>query len=276
MVPLGDVMRAGSIGQIVESRKDGWDVGDLVQGAFGWQDYAVTDGGGFIPMSKLPPGVPPNLAMGLFGITGLTAYFGTLDVGQPKAGDCFVVSGAAGATGSVAGMIAKIVGCRVIGIAGGDRKCKWLAEEAGFDAVIDYKSENVAERLKELCPQGIDVYFDNVGGKILNDVLGQIAQGARIVLCGAISGYETKGLPPGPANYFNMVFRHGRMEGFLVLEYLSRFREGLKQLGEWHAEGKVSQIEDLQEGLDNAPRTFMRLFSGQNFGKQLLEIAKPS
>jgi NADPH-dependent curcumin reductase CurA len=275
MIPLGDVVRAGSVGQIVESRKEGFEPGDLVNGAFGWQDYAVTDGGGMMPMTKLAPGTPLNLAMGVLGITGLTAYFGTLDIGEPKPGETFVVSGAAGATGSVAGMIAKLKGCRVVGIAGGEAKCKWLEAEGGFDASIDYKNENVAERLRELCPDGIDIYFDNVGGEILNDVLLQLARNARVILCGAISGYELDELPPGPSNYFNMVMVHGRMEGFLVLDYLTRFQEGITQLAAWYAEGKVKQLEDVQEGLENAPRTFMRLFSGENMGKQLLKIADP-
>ena len=186
MIPLGEVMRAGSVGQIMQSRRPDFAVGDLVQGAFGWQDYAVTDGGGIMPMRKLPPGVSPNLAMSLFGITGLTAYFGTLDLGQPLEGETFVVSGAAGATGSVAGMIAKIQGARVIGIAGGPEKCRWLVAEAGFDAAIDYKNEDVGERLSALCPDGIDVYFDNVGGVDPRRGPGAGSpRGARIVLCGA-------------------------------------------------------------------------------------------
>jgi NADPH-dependent curcumin reductase CurA len=275
-VPLGEVMRAGSVGQVVESRKDGIEAGDLVQGAFGWQDYTTTDGGGFMPMSKLPRGTPLNLAMGVLGITGLTAYFGTLEIGLPQAGETFVVSGAAGATGSVAGMIAKIKGCRVVGIAGGKSKCEWIKSEGGFDEAIDYKSESVSGRLRELCPDGIDIYFDNVGGQILNQALARIAPNARIILCGAISGYESSELPPGPANYFNLVLKHGRMEGFLVLDYLSKFREGIAQLAEWHGEGKIKQLEDIQEGLENAPRTFMRLFSGANMGKQLLKIADPA
>lgn len=274
-IPLGEVMRAGSVGQIVESHKQGFEAGDLVQGAFGWQDYAVTEGGGMMPMSKLPAGTPPNLALGVLGITGLTAYFGTLEIGRPQPGETFVVSGAAGATGSVAGMVAKLKGCRVVGIAGGEAKCKWLVSEGGFDEAIDYKNENVGQRLRELCPKGVDIYFDNVGGDILNEVLAQIAPNARIALCGAISGYEQEELPPGPANYFNMVLKHGHMEGFLVLDYLSKFHEGIAQLAQWHGEGKVKQLEDVQEGLENAPRTFMRLFSGANLGKQLLRIADP-
>ncbi len=275
-IPLGEVMRAASVGQVVESHHPDFAAGDLVQGGFGWQDYAVSDGGGLFPARKLPPGTPPNLALSLFGITGLTAYFGVLDVGQPDAGETFVVSGAAGATGSVAGMIAKLRGCRVVGIAGGPAKCNWLTKEAGFDAAIDYKSEDVGARLSELCPDGIDVYFDNVGGDTLDQVLARIGLGARIVLCGAISRYELSDWGPGPGNYFNLIIQRGRMEGFIVLDYADRFPEAIEQLAVWQAAGKVVQIEDVAEGLENAPKTLQRLFRGANFGKQLLRIADPS
>ena len=275
-IPLGEVMRAGAVAEVVESRMPGFEPGDLVTGGFGWQDFALADGKGIFGLRKLPPGTPPNLALGLLGITGLTAYFGVLSVGRPRPGETFVVSGAAGATGSVAGMIAKILGARVVGIAGGPRKCEWLREEAGFDAAIDYKNEDVGERLSELCPAGIDVYFDNVGGEILDAALARIARNARIVLCGAISRYELGDRwGPGPSNYFNLVLRHGRMEGFLVLDYASEFPEAIGKLLAWLGEGKVSQREDVQEGLENAPRTLMRLFRGENMGKQLLRIAKP-
>jgi NADPH-dependent curcumin reductase CurA len=276
MIPLGEVMRAISVGEVVESRHPDFAKGDLVQGAFGWQDYAVTDGGGFFAANKLPPGTPPELALSILGVTGITAYFGVLDVGQPKAGETFVVSGAAGATGSVAGMIAKERGCRVVGIAGGPMKCDWLTKEAGFDAAIDYKSEDVGERLTALCPDGIDIYFDNVGGQILNEVLARIASRARIVLCGAISQYELEDWGPGPSNYFNLVFRHGHMEGFLALDYADRFPEAIGQLAGWLEAGKVKNQVDLAEGLENAPATLQRLFSGANFGKQLLRVAEPS
>ena len=275
-IPLGEVMRAASVGQVVESHHPGFSKGDLVQGAFGWQDYAVTDGGGFIPARVLPPGTPPDLALSLYGITGLTAYFGVLDVGAPKAGDTFVVSGAAGATGSVAGMIAKAQGCRVIGIAGGSTKCDWLTKEAGFDASIDYKNEDVGERLSALCPDGIDVYFDNVGGEILDAVLARIAQNARIVLCGAISRYEHSDFGPGPGNYFNLIIQRARMEGFIVLDYAERFPEAIEALGGWLASGAVQNVVDMARGLENAPATLQRLFTGANFGKQLLTIADPS
>jgi NADPH-dependent curcumin reductase CurA len=180
-VAIGDVMRAASVGQVVESRRSDYRPGELVQGFFGWQDYVATDGQGLMPMRRVPPDVPPNLALSLFGITGPTAYFGVIDVGQVKPGETFVVSGAAGATGSIAGQIARIKGCRVIGTAGGPTKCDWLMKEAGFDGVIDYRSEDVGARLRALCANGVDVFFDNVGGIVLNEVLARINLNARIV-----------------------------------------------------------------------------------------------
>ena len=274
-IPIGEVMRAFGVGQVIESRDRGFRPGELVQGGFGWQDYIATDGGGFGGLRKLPSGAPPNLALSLFGITGPTAYFGITDIGQAKAGETVVVSGAAGSTGSVAGQIAKIKGCRVIGTAGGKEKCDWLVKVAGFDAAIDYKSEDIGARLSALCPNGIDVFFDNVGGTVLNEVLARINLRARIVLCGAISRYNDTVLPPGPSNYFNLTARRGRMEGFIILDYAARFPEAIEALGRWQREGKLVQKEDVAVGLENAPRTLMRLFTGENFGKQLLKIADP-
>ena len=189
-IPLGQPMRAGAVGQVIESKRPGFSKGDLIQGLLGWEDYTVSEGEGIFGMQKLPAGTDPILALSILGTTGLTAYFGTLSLGLPKAGETFVVSGAAGATGSVAGMIAKIKGCRVVGIAGGRAKCEWLTKEAGFDAAIDYKNEKVGEALSKHCPKGIDIYFDNVGGEILDQALARISNGARVVLCGAISQYN--------------------------------------------------------------------------------------
>ena len=216
-VQIGEPMRAGAIGQVIESNHPDFSVGSIVQGTFGWQDYAVVGSGGPVAPMPVPPGVPLTLPLGALGITGLTAYFGLLDLGEPKEGETVVVSGAAGATGSVAGQIAKQKGCRVIGIAGGPKKCSWLTEQAGFDAAIDYKSENLDKRLRELCPSGVDVFFDNVGGSTLETVLSLIAQNARIVLCGGISGYNEVEPPPGPRNIMNLVIMRGRMEGFIVI-----------------------------------------------------------
>ena len=208
-------------------------------------------------------------------MTGLTAYFGILDVGQPKEGDTCVVSGAAGATGSVAGQIAKLKGCRVIGIAGGPEKCGWLTREAHYDAAIDYKSEDVDARLRELCPDGIDLYFDNVGGDVLDAALAHIAQNARVVLCGGISRYNATEPPPGPKNYLNLVIQRARMEGFIVIDYADRFATAAREITDWITGGKLTFQEDVQEGFENAPRTFLRLFEGKNVGKQLLKIAEP-
>lgn len=272
-IPIGDVMKADAVGQVVESRNPKFARGDLVHGLLGWEDYSVTDGRGLIALQKLAPGTDPLLALSLLGITGLTAYFGTIAVGQVKAGETFVVSGAAGATGSVAGMVAKVKGCRVVGIAGGPEKCAWLTNEAGFDAAIDYKNESVREGLKHHCPKGIDVYFDNVGGEILDLALARLADGARVVLCGAISQYnETSGVASyGPRNYFNLILHRARMEGFLVFQFLSRFPDAMAELAKWYDEGTFKNKIDLAHGR----KTIIRLFTGANFGKQLLKLGDP-
>jgi NADPH-dependent curcumin reductase CurA len=277
-IPLGRVMRAAAVSQVVESKKSGFAPGDLVQGMAGWEDYTITDGQGMLALQKLPPGTDPLLALSLLGITGLTAYFGVLDIGLPKAGETFVVSGAAGATGSVAGMLAKIKGCRVIGIAGGSQKCAWLTGEAGFDGAIDYKNEDVGAALSRLCPKGIDIYFDNVGGETLDEVMARIANGARIVLCGGISQYnQPQGIfGAGPKNYFNLILRNARMEGYIVLKFAKRFPEAVAELVRWHAEGKIKNQLDVAYGLENAPKTIIRLFTGANLGKQLLQLATPN
>jgi NADPH-dependent curcumin reductase len=276
-IPLGQTMKAGTIGQVMESKRPGFAKGDLVQGLFGWEDYTINGGEGLMGLQKLPRGTDPILALSLLGTTGLTAYFGTLAVGAVKPGDTFVVSGAAGATGSVSGMIAKIKGCRVVGIAGGREKCDWLLKEAGFDAAIDYKNENVGEALSKHCPQGINVYFDNVGGEILDHALARLAHGARVVLCGAISQYNNLGerTPVGPKNYLSLIMQGARMEGFLVFHFFQRYPEAIAEMSKWYAEGKLKNEVDLQQGLENAPKTIIRLFTGANFGKQLLKLGDP-
>ena len=270
-IPIGEVMASFAVGQILESRHPDFKAGDIVRGSFGWQEYVATDGKVFGGIHKVPPGVPPNLALSMFGINGLTAYFGITEVGQVKAAETVVVSGAAGATGSVAGQIAKIKGCRVIGTAGSKEKCDWLVNEAHFDAAIDYKNEDLGARLSALCPNGIDVFFDNVGGAVLNEVLARINLKARIALCGSIS-IDPSVPQPGPANYPNLVARRGRIVGFSGIDYPSREPEALEALGRWHREGKLVQKEDVAVGLEHAPRAFMRLFTGENFGKQLVKI----
>jgi hypothetical protein len=272
-VGIGEVMRCGAVAQVVESNEPTFPVGSTVSGLFGWQEYAVSGRGRATPIAE---GTPLTWPLGVLGITGLTAYFGMLDLGRPMPGETVVVSGAAGATGSVAAQIARIRGARVIGIAGGAEKCAWLRDAARLDAAIDYKSEHVGARLGALCPAGIDVFFDNVGGEILDAVLARIALRARIVLCGGISGYNEKEPPPGPRNLMNLVRQRGRIEGLIVLDFAPRFGEATAQLAEWVGEGQIAHREDVQHGIENAPRTFLRLFSGENLGKQLLRVGDPT
>ncbi len=270
---LGEVMQAYAVGQVVESNNSKFKPGVHVQGMLSWQDWHVSDG---TDLTIVPEGVEPKAMLGVYGTTGLTAYFGLTDVGQPVAGETVVVSGAAGATGSVAGQIAKLLGCQTIGVAGGSEKCSWLVERAGFDAAIDYKSQRVGSRLDELAPGGVDVFFDNVGGETLNSVLKRIRRHARIVLCGSIStGYVPGHLPAGPSNYFNLCLKSSRMQGFLLGDYRERFEEGRRTMRDWVEAGRIVYEEDVQEGLENAPKTLRRLFEGANLGKQLLKVADP-
>ena len=274
-VALGEPMRASGVGQVIKSQNPDLPEGTLVQGLLNWQDYSIGDPAGLVPPRPLPEGISPNMALSVFGTTSLTAYFGLLDVGQPKAGETVLVSGAAGATGSVVAQIAKLKGCRVIGIAGGEDKCRWLMESCGLDGVIDYKRENLGERLKVLCPNDVDVFFDNVGGDTLEAVIDRMADFGRIVLCGAISQYNAESPAPGPSNLMVLVARRIRMEGFIVLDYLNRAEEAFTELGAWIMEGKIAWREDEQEGFDNIPATLQRLYDGRNQGKQLLKLADP-
>ncbi len=274
-VALGEVMRAQAVAQVIESRHPDVSPGDFVTGGFGWQDYALAGGRGPLGgLARLAKDVPLTWSLGVLGGTGLTAYFGMFDVGEVSAGKTVVVSGAAGATGSVAAQLGRIQGARVVGIAGGARKCAWLREVARLDAVIDYKSEQVGPRLGALCPSGIDLYFDNVGGEILDHALARIAQRGRVVLCGGISGYNDAAGPRPPRNYLNLIIQRARMEGFLVLDYVARFAEAQRRLLEWVRAGELAHAEDVQQGLENAPATFLRLFRGENLGKQLLRLAE--
>ena len=275
-VKIGEVVRSFAVGRVLASKEPRFKEGQLVQGLFGWQDYALARPGTESAPTLVPPGVPIETAMSALGMTGLTAYFGLLEIGRPQPGETVVVSGAAGATGSAVGQIARIKGCRAVGIAGGAEKCRYLTEELGFDAAIDYKSEDVAARLKATCPKGVDVYFDNVGGEILDAALARLAMRGRVVLCGAISRYNDSGHAAGPKNYLNLVVRRGRMEGFLVLDYLNRAQEAGAQLAAWIAQGKLKDRVDVQRELSIAPATLARLFKGENRGKQLLQIADPA
>jgi NADPH-dependent curcumin reductase CurA len=272
--PIGidEVVRSAGVGEVVTSNSDQYRVGELVFGMPGWQDYALADAGSGT-MRPLPPGVDPTAALSVFGSTGMTAYFGLLDVGKLKEGDTVVVSGAAGATGSTVGQIARIKGAaRVVGIAGTDEKCRWLVEELGFDAAINYRSDDVAGRLRQACPEGIDLFFDNVGGDLLDICLGQLALRGRVVLCGAIASYNARQSIVGPKNYRNLIPKRGRMEGFIILDYLDRFTEGQAEMGAWVAEGKVKFAVHLVEGLENAPNALNLLFTGGNTGKVIVRV----
>ena len=276
-VGLGEVMRGGCVGDVVESRSEKFKEGERVLGGFGWQDYTVTDGGGPIPATKIPDGVPPTLPLSALGLTSLTAYFGLKEIGQPQEGDTVVVSGAAGATGSAVGQIAKQWGCRTVGIAGGPEKCAVVKEEFGFDEAIDYKAGDVSGALRKACPKGLNVYFDNVGGEILEAALANLAMHARVVICGSISTYnEMEELPPGPRNYMNLLVKRSRMEGFLVFDFVDRFDEAFADLGKWLMEGSFRYREDIRDGLENAPAALTDLFTGGNTGKLLVKIADPA
>jgi NADPH-dependent curcumin reductase CurA len=274
-VGIGEPMRASGVSQVIESANPDLPVGTLVQGLSNWQEYGIGYPGGPIPPMPLPDGTPPNLALSMFGTTSLTAYFGLLDVGQPKSGDTVLVSGAAGATGSAVAQIARIKGCKVIGIAGGKEKCDWLLNECKLDGAIDYKSEDLDQRLKALCPDGVNVFFDNVGGDMLQTALNHMAEFGRIVLCGSISSYNDETPKPGPNNLMLLTTRRIRMEGFIVLDYLARAEEAITALTEWVMAGEIAWREDIQEGFENIPATLQRLFDGRNQGKQLLKLADP-
>ena len=274
-IPLGSVMPAGGLGQVVESRHDDFQAGDFVSGLLGWQDYHRTDGRGTASLSTFEPVYPLPLYLGALGGTGLTAYFGMREVARPKEGETVVVSGAAGATGSIAVQIGKILQCRVIGIAGGAAKCGWLTGELGLDAAIDYKAEDLDARLTELCPGGVDVYFDNVGGPTLAALLDHMNRWGRVALCGMISGYNASAPPSAPANLFRLITRRIRMEGFLVPDYAPRFKEARRQLSAWLATGALRSHEDVREGFESIPATFLDLFRGGNTGKLMVKLADP-
>ena len=254
---IGEVMRGSGVGEVIESNDPGFEKGDKVSGMLRWQDYATLPGA---ELQKVPDDELLTANLGALGTTGMTAYFGLLKHGRPQPGDTVLVSGAAGATGSMVGQIAKIAGCRTIGIAGGAEKCAWLSEDVGYDETIDYKNENVREKLKEYCNQSVNVFYDNVGGDILNDALAHIDMHARVVICGGISRYERGTMPAGPENYFNLIFKRAAMSGFIVLDYIPEYPVAQKRMREWIRSGDIRFKEDVQEGFDNIPSTLMRLF----------------
>ena len=268
-VGLGEVMRALGVGEVTASRHPDFKVGDTVSGVLGMQDYYVGDGKGLQPIDPSLAPLPRYLSA--LGMTGMTAYFALLNVGQPKAGDTVVISGAAGAVGSIAGQIAKLKGCRVIGIAGGQEKGDYL-KTLGFDGVIDYKAEDVKAGLERECPKGVDVYFDNVGGDILDAVLARLNFKARVVICGAISQYNSQDGVKGPANYLALLVNRARMEGFIVTDHLSEYPKAAREMAGWLQSGEVKSKEHVVEGLETFPETLQKLFKGENFGKLVLKV----
>ena len=269
-VALGDVMRALGVGKVIASAHPGFAVGDYVNGALGVQDYFVGEPRGFYKVD--PKLVPLPVYLSALGMTGMTAYFALLDVGAPKAGDTVVISGAAGAVGSIAGQIAKLKGCRVVGIAGGKEKCARLVDEFGFDGAIDYKSEDVLAGLKRECPKGVDVFFDNVGGDILDAVLSRLNFKARVIICGAISQYNNKEAVKGPANYLSLLVNRARMEGFVVMDYADRYASAGQEMAGWLLKGQLKSKEHIVEGLESFPESLAKLFSGENHGKLVLKV----
>jgi NADPH-dependent curcumin reductase CurA len=269
-VEIGAVMRAGAVGRVTASEHPAFSVGDHVYGPFGVQEYALTDGAG---VTKIDPTLAPlPTYLGALGLTGLTAYFGLLDVGRLREGDTVAVSGAAGAVGSVVGQIARIKGARAIGIAGGTQKCAWITDELGFDAAIDYRSEDVAKALRRHAPAGLDVYFDNVGGEILDAALTRLARGARIVICGAISQYNATKLH-GPSNYLALLVQRASMTGMVVFDYAKRYGEASAELARWLREGRLISREDIVSGgVADFPDTLLKLFRGENTGKLVLAL----
>jgi len=275
-VELDAVMRAGGIGKVIASQNPAFAVGDYVNAGLDVQEYCL------IPeaqikrsgMFKIDARMGLTTWLNVLGMPGMTGYFGLMDVGQPKAGETVVVSGAAGAVGQTVGQIAKLKGCRVVGIAGGKAKCDWVVNELGFDACIDYKAGDVKAGLKAHCPKGVDIYFDNVGGDILDAVLTRITRGARIIICGAISQYNNTTPVKGPANYLSLLVNRARMEGIVVFDYADRYPVAIAEMAGYLKEGKMKSKEDVVEGLENFPETLLKLFNGENFGKLVLQVAK--
>ena len=269
-VQIGEVMRGAVTAQVVESRSERFQPGDYVGASSGWQQYANVPARALTP---LPAGIPLTAHLAVLSHIGLTAYFGLLDIGQPQPGETLVVSAAAGAVGSLVGQIGKLKGCRVIGIAGTDEKCSWLTDELGFDGAINYKTENIYKALRQHCPDGIDIYFENVGGEILDAVLAQVNVGARIPLCGLISQYNATEPVPGPYNFASLLVNRVRLQGFIVFDYQQRYPEAIAELATWLAAGQLQYRVDVVDGLENAPAAINRLFDGRKQGKLLVQVA---
>jgi NADPH-dependent curcumin reductase CurA len=275
-VGIGEVMRAGGVGRVVASKNPAFKVGDTVSGGFDVQEYTL------IPADKIKRSglAKIDLSVGswtqwlnVLGMPGMTGYFGLMDIGQPKAGETLVVSGAAGAVGQTVGQLAKLKGLRTVGIAGGPAKCEWVVKELGFDACIDYKAGAVKDGLKQHCPEGVDIYFDNVGGEILDAVLARITRGARIVICGAISQYNNTTPVQGPKNYLSLLVNRARMQGMVVFDYADRYPLAIAELAGYLKSGRMKSKEDVVAGIENFPETLLKLFNGENFGKLALKVA---
>ena len=275
-VAIGEVMRAGGVGKVIASQNPKFAIGDLVCATPGVQEYLLLaeDQLKRNGVFKIDPRLGSiNQWLNVLGMPGMTGYFGLLDIGQPKPGETVVVSGAAGAVGQTVGQLARIKGCRVVGIAGGRAKCDWVVNELGFDACIDYKAGNVKAALKEHCPKGVDIYFDNVGGDILDDVLARLARGARVIICGAISQYNNTTPVQGPKNYLSLLVNRARMEGMVVFDYADRFPVAVAELAGYLKDGRMKSKEDVVHGLETFPEALVKLFTGGNFGKLVLQVA---
>jgi NADPH-dependent curcumin reductase CurA len=267
-IEIGAPIRSGGLGRVIESNNDGFPVGATLFGMTGWQEYAVLGRGARV----IPENIPPQAALSVFGATGLTAYFGLLDIGRPAAGETVLVSGAAGAVGSVAGQIAKLKDCRVVGVAGSDAKCAWLVDELGFDAAINYRTQDLRKEVRRACPDGVDIYFDNVGGGILEVAINSLALRGRVVLCGAISQYNEERPTPGPRNLSLLISKRARMEGFLILDYMKQAAAAIEELSGWVTSGQLVYRTDVVEGLTNSPEALHRLFTGENTGKVVVRL----
>ncbi|WP_254534787.1 NADP-dependent oxidoreductase [Halomarina litorea] len=269
---VGEPMQAGVVGEIVASNHHAWEEGDVVNGNLRWADYAIAKGHELVGVN--PDLAPVSTALGVLGMPARTAYFGLLDVGDPKPGDTVVVSGAAGAVGSVVGQIARHAGCRVVGVAGSEEKISWLTDELGFDAAINYKDDDVRARVREACPDGVDVYFDNVGGPVTDAVMDNLSVRARVVICGQISLYNAQERPTGPRHFGTLIQKRARVEGILVRDYEDRYEEANERLARWVNDGTVQYRETVTDGLERAPEAFLGLFDGENIGKQLVQVAE--
>ena len=272
-IEIGEPIRSGTLSQIIESNAEGWPVGQIVQALAAWESYSVVPSRMLHGKVKTIDGIPLSTMLSVLGGTGLTAYFGLLEVGRPKEGETVLVSAAAGGVGSIVGQIAKLRGCRAIGLTGSDEKCAWLTDELGYDAAINYKTSNLRLALEEACPEGINVFFDSVGGAILNTVLTRLNYHGRVVVCGAISQINEPELLPGPSNYLQLLAKSARMEGFTTLDFARRYDEARSDLAQWIGGGKIRYRDDIVEGLDEAPSHLLRLFSGEHRGKLMVKLA---